>query len=132
MVDDTPSKLRAQPSSLIAAPTYDYPLGPSTYTVASQLDGFLLALADMLDELAPQSNFANFISRAGWNKVLGRVDMTDKRNAGIELLERARIPVEAEARGLLPGTEPTSKRDQGGRTGASLASSRSLSCLARP
>ncbi|GAA5901988.1 hypothetical protein JCM8208_006656 [Rhodotorula glutinis] len=125
MVDDTPIKLRAQPSSLIAAPTYDYPLGPSTYTVAAQLDGFLLALADMLDELAPQSNFANFIGRSRWNKVLGRRDITDKRNAGIELLERARIPVEAEARGILPGTEPTRRKDQGGRTALSNTASSS-------
>ncbi|BGP49292.1 hypothetical protein JCM10450v2_005176 [Rhodotorula kratochvilovae] len=115
MVDDTPIKLRAQPSTLVAAPTYDYPLGPSTYTVASQLDSFLLALADMLDELAPQSNFANFIAQQGWNKVLGRRELTEKRNDGIELLKRAGVPVEAEARGLIPGTE-ASRKDDGGRT----------------
>jgi hypothetical protein len=28
MVDDTPAKLRAQPYSLVAAPTFDYPLAP--------------------------------------------------------------------------------------------------------
>lgn len=120
MVDDTPSKLRAQPSTLLAAPTYAYPHGPSTFTVASQLDGFLLALADMLDELAPQSNFAQFIQRRGWNKVLGRMEITGRRNAGIELLEQEGVPVEAEARGLIPGTRPTRVKDDGGRTGAAL------------
>ncbi|GAA5825212.1 hypothetical protein JCM3770_001832, partial [Rhodotorula araucariae] len=116
MVDDTPSKLRAQPATLIAAPTYDYPRAPSPYTAAAQLDTFLLALADMLDELAEQTNFGRFIAQHAWNKVPARRELADRTEAGIALLERAGVPVEAAARGVLPGTNAPRRGDAGGRT----------------
>jgi hypothetical protein len=59
MVDDTPSKLRAQPDTLIAAPTFDYPLDPSPEASRAMLDTFLRGLVGRLDELSAKSNFAN-------------------------------------------------------------------------
>ncbi|GAA6010781.1 hypothetical protein JCM10207_005839 [Rhodosporidiobolus poonsookiae] len=105
MVDDTPSKLRAQPSTLIAAPTYDYPLAPSPATSAAQLDTFLLALAGMLDVLALETNFANYIDGEGWNKVMEEEEIGKWAKKGVQLLKKAGIMIAAEGRGLLPGVE---------------------------
>ncbi|GAA5862131.1 hypothetical protein JCM1840_001653 [Sporobolomyces johnsonii] len=121
MVDDTPSKLRANPDSLIAAPTYDYPLAPSIPTMSAQLDSFLLALVALLDELAPETNFANYIEMKGWNTVQGLDVLTDERKAGVKLLQKAGIAVAAEGRGVLPGTKP-SVNDPGYRTAKSTQS----------
>ncbi|BGP17452.1 hypothetical protein JCM10213v2_005485 [Rhodosporidiobolus nylandii] len=110
MADDTPSKLRAQPDTLIAAPTYDYPLEPSPATNAAQLDTFLLSLVAMLDELTPEDNFSNYINGEGWNS-LQRPDalnaLNELRDKGVKLLRKAGIPIAAEGRGLINGVLPS-------------------------
>ncbi|GAA5999698.1 uncharacterized protein JCM10292_003704 [Rhodotorula paludigena] len=116
MVDDTPSKLRAQPSTLIAAPTYDYPLGPSIQTNTAQMDSLLLALVDILDLIAPQSNFAAFVAKKRWNVVPTRDEIADERNEGVRILKRDGVPVEAEGRGLIPGAMRSKAGDAYGRT----------------
>ncbi|GAA5832605.1 hypothetical protein JCM11251_001384 [Rhodosporidiobolus azoricus] len=116
MVDDTPSKLRAQPSTLIAAPTYDYPLDPSPYTTTAQLDIFLLALVAMLDEIEPETNFVEYIGREKrWNEVPGKKQVMELAMKGVKVLKKAGIPAAAEGRGLIEGVEPT-LREAGVRT----------------
>ena len=123
IVDDTPTKLRAQPDNLIAAPTFDYPEAPSDSTTRrSQLDTFLLAVVSMLDQLAPETNFANLIESRGWNRLrLGTEEEDDDErddlvNDGVRLVRKAKIAVDAEARGILPGTLPSVNDDAGYRT----------------
>ncbi|GAA5852420.1 hypothetical protein JCM3766R1_001883 [Sporobolomyces carnicolor] len=123
IVDDTPTKLRAQPDNLIVAPTFDYPEAPSDSTTRrSQLDTFLLAVVSMLDQLAPETNFANFIESRGWNQLqLGTEEEDDDErdelvNDGVRLVRKAKIAVDAEARGILPGTLPSVNDYAGYRT----------------
>lgn len=115
MIDDTPSKLRAQPDSLIAAPTFDYPQAPSPETSRYQLDTFLLALVAMLEELAPETNFANYIESQGWFMVIDEKKEKDCEGKGVALLRKAGIAVAAEGRGLIEGTRP-SRNEPGYRT----------------
>ncbi|GAA6008357.1 hypothetical protein JCM11491_004447 [Sporobolomyces phaffii] len=131
MVDDTPSKLRAQPANLIAAPTFDYPEEPGTDTTSrAQNDTFLVELVSMLTDLAPETNFANAIAARAWNcqvaaAAAGRRRSepraaTDELDAdherrGTRLLQAAGIAVDAQGRGLLPGTL-ASRNDPGYRT----------------
>ncbi|GAA5885861.1 hypothetical protein JCM16303_000088 [Sporobolomyces ruberrimus] len=127
IVDDTPSKLRAQPSSLIAAPTFDYPEDPSDETTKLQLDTFLLSLVSILDELAPETNFVNYIESQGWNK-LNQDDEREKdklkkyEREGVSLLRAKKIAIDAEGRGILPSTI-ISRNDPGYRTRKSQTSS---------
>lgn len=101
MVDDTTLKLRAQPSTLIAAPTFDYPLEPGLQALRAMLDTFLLQLVGMLDELAPQSNFAKFIETEKWNeKMTSR--SAEFTSAGIRILKQCKIPIDAEGRSHIP------------------------------
>ncbi|GAA5959413.1 hypothetical protein JCM3765_006596 [Sporobolomyces pararoseus] len=115
IVDDTPSKLRAQPDSLIAAPTFDYPEEPSDETMKYQLDTFLLALVSMLTKLVPETNFPNYIKSSGWSEVIDIENERTRAKEGVKLLKLAKIAVDAEGRGILPGTEP-SINDPGYRT----------------
>lgn len=107
MVDDTPAKLRAQPYSLIAAPTFDYPLAPSVPAVRAKLDAFLLALVGVLFQLETESNLANCIKSHNWNRVMNDAALADWRIRGIHLLDQDGILVAAEGRGLLPGVRPS-------------------------
>ncbi|GAA5872437.1 hypothetical protein JCM3774_004521 [Rhodotorula dairenensis] len=107
MVDDTPSKLRAQPYSLIAAPTFDYPLAPSIASVRAKLDVFLLALVGILYRLETESNMANYIKSHQWNRVMSNGDLAEWRIRGVGLLDQDGILVAAEGRGLLPGLRPS-------------------------
>ncbi|GAA5940245.1 hypothetical protein JCM1841_005028 [Sporobolomyces salmonicolor] len=107
MVDDAPTKLQAQPDSLIAAPTYDYPLEPSISTMSAQLDSFLLALVALLEDLAPETDFANYVEMKVSKTVQGLDVLTDERTAGVKLLQKAGIAIAAEGRGVLPGTKPS-------------------------
>lgn len=124
MVDDTPSKLRAQPYSLIAAPSYTYPFGPgSILTSRSLWDQFLLSLVGMLDALAAESNFAGYIKEMRWyekddgtNEVQSPGELRRRRNEGLDVLKRAGVPVEAEGRGLVPGVQGTESEPKGIRT----------------
>ncbi|BGP25580.1 hypothetical protein JCM10295v2_004508 [Rhodotorula toruloides] len=124
MVDDTPSKLRAQPYSLIAAPSYFYPFGPgSIQTNRSLMDKFLLALVGMLSTLIGESNFAAFIKQVRWfekdegsHEVASASEMRRWRNEGLEVLRKAGVPVEAEGRGLVPGVSGTENEPRGIRT----------------
>lgn len=124
MVDDTPSKLRAQPYSLIAAPSYLYPFGPgSIQTTRSLMDQFLLALVGMLDSLLAESNFAAFIKSMRWydkdegtNEVQTAKEMRRWMNEGLEVLRKAEVPVEVEGRGLVPGVKGTENEPRGVRT----------------
>ncbi|BGO92443.1 hypothetical protein NBRC10512_000509 [Rhodotorula toruloides] len=124
MVDDTPSKLRAQPYSLIAAPSYLYPFGPgSIQTTRSLMDQFLLALVGMLDSLLAESNFAAFIKSMRWydkdegtNEVQTAKEMRRWMNEGLEVLRKAEVPVEVEGRGLVPGVKGTENEPRGIRT----------------
>ncbi|GAA5890126.1 hypothetical protein JCM6882_009235 [Rhodosporidiobolus microsporus] len=116
MVDDTPSKLRAQPDTLIAAPTFDYPLDPSPYTHTALLDTFLLALVGMLDEVAPETNFANYVGvEKRWNEVPSEEAVRKMGKRGLKLLKKAGIPAAAEGRGLIESAQP-SRNDPGIRT----------------
>ncbi|GAA5914584.1 uncharacterized protein JCM6883_004427 [Sporobolomyces salmoneus] len=126
IVDDTPSKLRAQPDNLIAAPTFDYPEEPSEATTRYQLDTFLLSLVAMLGEIAVETNFANFIESQGWNKVLGERELREFAKEGVMALKNAKIAVDAEARGILPGVM-SSRNDPGFRTKKQYAIADSLS-----
>lgn len=108
MVDDTPSKLRAQPYSLIVAPSFNYPLAPSSETCRYQLDTFLLQLVGQLDVLSTETNFADVISKERWFESPGG------RNAefvqrGIRVLKTAGLAIEAEGRGGIS----TSRKSRG-------------------
>jgi hypothetical protein len=93
-----------------------------------QLDTFLLALVSMLNELAPETNFPNYIKSQGWYEVIG-IDIERKlAKKGVQLLKDAKIAVDAEARGVLPNTLPsenepgyrTRKQDKGRKSRAGL------------
>ncbi|GAA5987249.1 hypothetical protein JCM10908_001878 [Rhodotorula pacifica] len=122
MVDDTPSKLRAQPYSLVAAPTFDYPLAPSIPTAKAQSDYFLLSLVGILFQLETESNFAEYIKSHGWNAVMKWDEMSKWRNKGVQLLQKDDILVAAEGRGLLPGLR-ASVNEPGYRTAKQDAAS---------
>ncbi|KWU43720.1 hypothetical protein RHOSPDRAFT_34699 [Rhodotorula sp. JG-1b] len=119
MVDDTPTKLRAQPYSLIAAPTFDYPLAPSVSTVRAQVDSFLLTLVGFLFQLETESNMANYIKSHKWYEVMNVNERVEWRVKGLQLLNQDGILVAAEGRGLLPGISP-SVNDPGYRTAKSI------------
>ncbi|GAA5984558.1 hypothetical protein JCM11641_006548 [Rhodosporidiobolus odoratus] len=115
MVDDTPSKLRAHPDTLIAAPTYDYPLAPGPQATTAQTDTFLLALVAMLEDIEHETNTSNYIKGVGWNAV----PKDDKEEAdlvkrGLDILDKDGIAVAAEGRGLIKGVRP-SKYESGVR-----------------
>lgn len=118
MVDDTPAKLRAQPYSLVAAPTFDYPLAPSVSTVRVQIDSFLLTLVGFLFKLETESNMANYIKSHKWYQVMNVNERVEWRIKGVQLLNQDGILVAAEGRGLLPGISP-SVNDPGYRTAKS-------------
>lgn len=69
-----------------------------------QLDTFLLALVSMLTELAPETNFANYIKSRGWSEVIDVEKERSRAKEGVKLLKQAKIAVDAEGRGILPGT----------------------------
>ncbi|BGP71373.1 hypothetical protein NBRC10513v2_004742 [Rhodotorula toruloides] len=124
MLDDTPSKLRAQPYSLIAAPSYYYPFGPgSVRTNRSLMDQFLLALVGMLSDLLGESNFAAYVKEMKWyekddgtNEVQSAKELRRWMNEGLEVLRKAGVPVEVEGRGLVPGVRGTENEPRGIRT----------------
>lgn len=101
MVDDTPSKLRAQPYSLIVAPSFNYPLEPSLDTSRDQLDTFLLQLVGQLDIVSTETNFANVISKERWFESAGGRD-AEFVQRGIRVLKKAGLAIEAEGRGVIP------------------------------
>lgn len=101
MVDDTPSKLRAQPDTLIAAPTFDYPLDPSPAASKAMLDTFLLQLIGMLDELAPETNFAHYISSEHWYEGVGARNAEFVRK-GVDILKGLGLAIDAEGRSPIP------------------------------
>jgi hypothetical protein len=107
MVDDTPSKLRAQPYTLVAAPTYDYPLVPSPSTSAALLDTFLLSLVGMLVDIEGESNFANFVKAEGWNLGLDEEEKERFERKGLRALKKAGVAVEADGRGPVEGVIPS-------------------------
>ncbi|KAK4055828.1 hypothetical protein OIO90_003082 [Microbotryomycetes sp. JL221] len=108
MVDDTPAKLRAQPFTLIGAPTYDYPVEPSFTTRKSMLDTFLIELVGMLDTLAGQRNFTNFIRSYRWYELARKTDRlsTDLQKrfvkVGVDVMKNAGAAVDAEGRSPIP------------------------------
>lgn len=124
MLDDTPSKLRAQPYSLIAAPSYYYPFGPgSIRTNRSLMDQFLLALVGMLSDLLGESNFAAYVKEMKWyekddgtNEAQSAKELRRWMNEGLEVLRKAGVPVEVEGRGLVPGVRGTENEPRGIRT----------------
>ncbi|BGP33114.1 hypothetical protein JCM10296v2_004903 [Rhodotorula toruloides] len=124
MVDDTPSKLRAEPYSLIAAPSYYYPFGPgSIQTTRSSMDQFLLALVGMLSDLVGESNFAAYLKQMRWyvkdegeNEVQSAKELRRWMNEGLEVLRKAGVPVEIEGRGLVPGVRGSESDPRGTRT----------------
>ncbi|GAA5939906.1 uncharacterized protein JCM15063_004341 [Sporobolomyces koalae] len=129
MIDDTPSKLRAQPQSLIAAPTFDYPEAPSDSTSRLLLDTFLIALVAMLSEIVIESNFANYLMSQGWNHAISDKLIRSFRHEGKQCLKAAGIKIYAEGRGILPGTLE-SRNDPGYRTRSSTT--KPISAFDRP
>lgn len=98
VVDDSPTKLRGQPDSLVLSPEFDYPLEPSPQTSQILLDTFLLQLVGALDELQLESNFANYIFQNGWAKGFG-THAQDLQKSGVRVLKNDKINIMAEARG---------------------------------
>lgn len=134
MVDDTPEKLRAQPFSLVAAPTYNYPLGPSLPTYKAQLDAFLLALVAVLYHLECESNIAGYIRAGDWNIVKSPAKLQACRAKGVDLLQSAGVLIAAEGRGPIQTPAPMRGSDvtrlRAGR--ATPSSSSSLGALGGP
>ncbi|GAA5849044.1 hypothetical protein JCM8547_006422 [Rhodosporidiobolus lusitaniae] len=119
MVDDTPSKLRAQPSTLITAPTFDYPLSPSDPSTFPAIgDTFLLSLVAMLDDLTVESNFAEYINAQGWDDPKGQSqdELVELRERGLKMLKKAGVFIAAEGRGLIEGVMPSVNDPDGVRT----------------
>ncbi|GAA6061145.1 hypothetical protein JCM10212_001745 [Sporobolomyces blumeae] len=107
MVDDTPEKLRAQPDSLLAATSFQYPRAEPDAASTDPPDAFFLALVAQLEELAPESNFSNYISSEGWNKVMSERDEKKRADRGLSLLREDGITVSPAGRGAIPGVPTT-------------------------
>ncbi|KAK4046822.1 hypothetical protein OIV83_005818 [Microbotryomycetes sp. JL201] len=113
MVDDTPSKLRAQPFTLIGAPTFNYPKTAdsssfSARTALTTSDTFLLELVAMLDMLCNESNMTNVIRNRRWWDVARKSDATSKRwqqrlaQLGASILAKAGVPLQVQGKGRIP------------------------------
>lgn len=102
MVDDTPSKLRAQPDTLIFTPTFNYPPESNRATARGTpaQDTFLLELVGAMDLLSYQTNFANFIREHRWLEDRGRSSILVKR--GVTILKQAGVGLDPESHDPIP------------------------------
>ncbi|KAM0786550.1 hypothetical protein ACM66B_002007 [Microbotryomycetes sp. NB124-2] len=104
MVDDTPSKLRAQPFTLIGAPTFNFPSSRKR----TPTDTFLLTLVGMLDTLVNESNVTNVIRNNHWYDIARKQDNTSKRwqsklaDLGMSVLSKAGVSIDVQSRGPVP------------------------------
>lgn len=114
MIDDTPSKLRAQPFTLIDTPSFTYPLEPSRQTARSMLDCFLVQLVGMLDVMSTETNFANYMMHERWFESAGGRD-AEFVQRGIAVLKNAGVPIDATGRGpiAIPSVPSMSRRAVG-------------------